>query len=79
MDDFKKDILKSIDELTIKNTMPPIARDLGHNIKGIKTPLNDKWKTKEYKNVLDFSSPDFNYEISSWNGVTGERKALSIQ
>jgi len=79
MDDFKKDILKSIDELTIKNTMPPIARDLGHNIKGIKTPPNDNWKTKEYKNVFDFSSPDFNYDMNSWNGVTGERKALSFQ
>ena len=76
MDNFKKKISESRPEFTISKALSLVARDLGHNIKGIKTPLNDKWKKKEYNTVLDFSSQDFNYNMSSWNGVTGERKAL---
>ena len=79
MDDFTKDIIKAIDKEAIQNTVFPIEIDLGHNIPGIKTPLNDKWKRREYNNVLDFSSPDFNYKISLWNGIEGKSKELSIQ
>ncbi|MDC1050567.1 hypothetical protein OAQ87_00030 [Candidatus Marinimicrobia bacterium] len=74
MDDLKQNIIQSTDNTKTQTNLVPLDQELGHNLRGIKTPLNDKWKKKEYLDVLDFTTPEFNYKLNSWNGFTGERK-----